>query len=247
MEEGYILWHRQAKYNFLHPSQQRRKFTEYEAFQNCVELAYFKNQNKLIQGKKILIERGSFDTSAIQLAERWKWDRETVERFLQLLEKEEMITRTKVNPKNPKSATILKINNYDTFQPNLKIKSTMDATMDATPNNERKNIDCLFDKKNKQLKLTGKLNMGIPDKIPFDIDGKPSEFIFFTYTQEEINTLFEKFGEDIISEVIGDLEKLARDNNLQSLQPDKTVPLKTMYKFCETKFNKRNTLCKTTR
>ncbi len=117
--DGYIFWHRQSERNFLHPLQEKRKFTRFEAWQDLVSLAYFKDKEKLIQGKLVLIARGSFDTAAQQLAERWKWDRQTVERFLNLLELQMMISRNKINPKNAKSATLLTINKYNDFQPNF--------------------------------------------------------------------------------------------------------------------------------
>lgn len=90
-DKGYFLWHRQAECNFLHPLQQNRKFTDYEAWQDLVSLAYFKKKVKLVQGKKVLVERGSFVTATIQLAQRWKWHRTTTENYLILLESENMI------------------------------------------------------------------------------------------------------------------------------------------------------------
>jgi hypothetical protein len=153
-KKGSIALYRQIEDNFLHPFQEKRKFTKFEAWLDLLQLAYFKDKEKLIQGKLVVIPRGSFDTAAQQLAERWKWDRQTVERFLKLLELQMMISRNKINPKNPKSATLLKINKYNDFQPNFKNESatdaTLNATMDATPKNkdnkENNNISSNFDK-----------------------------------------------------------------------------------------------------
>jgi hypothetical protein len=139
-DNGYFLWHRQSECNFLHPLQECRKFTKYEAWMDTVALAYFKDQEKLVRGKKVVIERGSFITTASFLADRWKWDRETVERFLTLLESENMITRSKVNKSATKSATLLKVNKYNDFQPNFNddtaINPAYNATIRATHENK---------------------------------------------------------------------------------------------------------------
>jgi len=246
---GYISIYRQIEDNFLHPLKQDRKFTSYEAWIDLISKAYFRDTKKLIQGKIILIKRGCFDTSTLQLSERWKWHRNTTEKFLKLLEKEQMITRTKINSKNQKSCTILKINKYEEFQNKVNSGCTTECTTECTPNNKENKIE--GEREEKNLQLTGNFynyKNEIPDKKPFIVNGEFSEYIFHRHTEEERKKLFDEFGEDIISEIIGDLEELAKKGELKCLQSDKTIPFKAMYKFGEYKFNKRNNLlCRTTK
>lgn len=59
----------------------------------------------------ILIKRGSFATSEIKLADKWKWDRGKVRRFLKRLEDDNMIKKIAT-----KNYIIIEIINYSSYQ-----------------------------------------------------------------------------------------------------------------------------------
>lgn len=115
-EIGHYAVHRKVWDNFLSPLNRKEKFTEFEAWEWLIKSAYYFCTKKLIQKKLVIIPRGYFETTIEQIAETWKWDRRTVEKFLQLLEKDLMIKRFKILPKSLKSCTLLKINNYNVMQ-----------------------------------------------------------------------------------------------------------------------------------
>lgn len=85
---------------------------------------------KNFKGNDLLnVERGSFHTSEVKLSERWKVDRKTVRKFLELLQKDNMISIEK-----SKKGTTIKISNYNTFQDfsTSEKDNTMDNGMDNT-------------------------------------------------------------------------------------------------------------------
>jgi len=69
-------------------------------------------ERKILLGNDLVkIERGSFHTSVMKLSERWQVDRKTVKKFLDLLEKDKMISL-----KTSKKGTTIKVSNYEGYQ-----------------------------------------------------------------------------------------------------------------------------------
>ena len=129
------------------------KFTEFEAWIYLISSAYYFCKKVEINKELITVKRGSFICSVSQLSKEWNWDRRTTEKFLNLLEKDGVITRTKIDSKIRKSCTILKLNNYNDIQPNISeqctLKCTLECTLECTLNNKRKEINKLnYSKKN---------------------------------------------------------------------------------------------------
>ena len=54
-------------------------------------LANHEEKKIRLNGDIVTIERGQFHTSVVKLAERWNWSRNRVNRFLKLLEKDNMV------------------------------------------------------------------------------------------------------------------------------------------------------------
>lgn len=115
MEYGYIGISRKIFESWIYPVNQRRKFTEFEAWIEIIRLANFVCVEKQIQGKVIIVPRGYFDTTVRQLSNIFSWNERTTEKFLKLLEKQGMIKRYKIS-KSLKSCTLLKVNNYNDYQ-----------------------------------------------------------------------------------------------------------------------------------
>lgn len=116
-EGGYFCINRKIANHWLHPKNQNRKFSEFEAWLEIIRMSYFVCKRKEIQGRLVIIPRGYFDTTVTQLSEIFRWDRRTVEKFLRLLENQKMIKRFKLNPKSLKSCTLIKVSNYNRLQP----------------------------------------------------------------------------------------------------------------------------------
>lgn len=94
------------------------------------------NKKILVDGKPTVIKRGQTLTSIKKLANRWRWSRNRVYRFLGALERDNMITRN-----GTPNGTTLTIENYGKYQsrwntngtPNETPDGTSDGTSDGTP------------------------------------------------------------------------------------------------------------------
>lgn len=106
MAEGWIKLHRSIRKNWIWEDAQKLKWWL------DILLQANHQEKKVLLGNELLnIERGSFHTSEIKLSQCWKVDRKTVRRFLELLQKDNMIFIEK-----SKRGTTIKINNYNEFQ-----------------------------------------------------------------------------------------------------------------------------------
>lgn len=106
MSEGWIKLHRSIRKNWIWEDPQKLRW-----WLDILLQANHQERKILIGNEVVLIERGSFHTSTIKLSERWQVDRKTVKRFLNLLQKDNMISL-----KTSKKGTTLKISNYKDYQ-----------------------------------------------------------------------------------------------------------------------------------
>lgn len=89
--------------------------------------ANHEDRKVLIDGSLRLCKRGEFITSLSKLASEWMVNRDTVRRFLDLLESDNMIVR-----KSTHKMTQITICNYDSYQDKPTTDTTTDATSEAT-------------------------------------------------------------------------------------------------------------------
>lgn len=89
MEKGWIKFWRKMQDNWLW--EERRKYSKFEAWVDLLMSANHAPQKTLIGSELVKVERGEFITSQVQLAKNWRWPRTTVQRFLDLLQHDEMI------------------------------------------------------------------------------------------------------------------------------------------------------------
>lgn len=131
---NWIKLNRKIRSHWLWPTQSRRKFTKCEAWLDLIMMAAYEAYDYQIYNKPYTIARGCLPTSAISLGKRWKWDRRTVSKFLDALKEENMISCSNVVQNAHQTCTILKINNYDTFQPLGQKFLPTTATTSSTTN-----------------------------------------------------------------------------------------------------------------
>lgn len=72
---------------------EERAFSRAEAWLDLLNIACYMPSSRLIRGKSIRLDVGEVVASERFLAERWKWGRQKVRTFLELLEKNQQITR----------------------------------------------------------------------------------------------------------------------------------------------------------
>lgn len=107
-------------------------FTRGQAWVDLIGRASYKDGELTKRGELIITERG--------LADRWKWPKPKVRRFLEWLEKEGMITRTKMRTKNRSGyRTKINVEKYSFYQDARTENRTKNRTENRTTN--RNNIN----------------------------------------------------------------------------------------------------------
>lgn len=96
------------------PVFRREPYTRAQAWCFLIEKAAWKARVQPMGSDSIPVERGECAASIRFLAQRWKWNKTKVERFLARLESENMLTRTRSKTGTP--ITIIRVCNYDKYQ-----------------------------------------------------------------------------------------------------------------------------------
>lgn len=139
MHRGYVKLWRKLSDNPLWLSE---PFTRGQAWVDLLMLANHKDSFFHCRGIKVTVKRGSVGTSESSLAERWRWSRGKVRRFLNELETVQQIVQQKNNVTG-----LIAIVNYNDYQPNGTSDSTTNDTTDGQQivqqtdtNNNDKNV-----------------------------------------------------------------------------------------------------------
>ena len=129
---GWIKLHRKIQEHWLW---QDKPFDKRSAWIDMLLMANH-DYNKFLLGNELVeVERGSFITSEVKLAERWGWSRTKVRNFLQLLINDRMIEKKSDNRK-----TILTIENYNDYQYSETAKEQQ-KNSEKTAEEQRKNTN----------------------------------------------------------------------------------------------------------
>ena len=122
--EGWIKIHRKILNDPLYFAE---PFTRMQAFLDLVLIATRQQVSFFKRGIKITVERGQIVKSENEFAERWKWSRGKVRRFLDGLENGHKIVQQK-----SRLCNCISIVNYDKYQIDDTTDSTTDSTTDGT-------------------------------------------------------------------------------------------------------------------
>lgn len=133
--KGWIKTYRQLQDCWVW---QEKPYSKGQAWIDLLLLANHRDKKILFNGNIITVQRGQYLTSMVKLAEKWGWGRPTVLKFLNLLEKDKMITRNSDNSK-----TLITIENYGIYQDfeenalqgSLQAYEQPTLQQDCTPNN----------------------------------------------------------------------------------------------------------------
>jgi len=129
---GWIKLHRQITDCWLWSGE----FSQGQAWIDLLMKANHKPKTVEIKGQLIHIERGEQARSVLTLSKEWKWSRNRVIRFLDKLEKENMIQR-----KSGHLTTIIRISKYKGFQDgefesdtsvDTSVGASVDTSVDTT-------------------------------------------------------------------------------------------------------------------
>lgn len=118
---GWIKLHRKVLDCFIW---QDKPYDKARAWIDLLLLAMHHDKKVMDKGNVSVIKRGSYFTSRIKLADRWGWSIKKVDAYLNMLEKENMVTTVKTE-----KGTAITIVNYDNYQ---IVGTTEDITEDTT-------------------------------------------------------------------------------------------------------------------
>jgi len=131
MNEGWIKLHRQILDDPLYFAE---PFTRMQAFIDLILIANIKQTTFFKRGIKITVERGQTARSEDELAERWKWSRGKVRRFLMEQQNDGKIVQQKSHV-----CSCISVVNYDKYQIDDTTDSTTNDTTDSTTDSTTKN------------------------------------------------------------------------------------------------------------
>ena len=118
---GWICLHRDIQEHWLFNFDEPDK---YMAWTDLLLSANHEDRKFMIKGQLIECKRGQVAMSQVTLSKRWKWSRPKVQRFLELLKNDGMISI-----KGDHLTTVISICNYSAYQGGV----TPDVTPDVTP------------------------------------------------------------------------------------------------------------------
>lgn len=208
-DKGFFTISRKLVDNWIYPTNQDRKLTQFEAWVEIIRLAKYVCTKKLVQGNLIIIPRGYFDTTVSQLALIWRWDKRTVEKFLQELEADGMIRRFKINSKSLKSCTLIKVNNYNKLQPEIWEQCKSEYKTKC-------NLNCRCCEGKKEPKTP----VGKPEKIKKDTYG---EYGNVKLTAAEVERLHKEYGEEATNKAIKYLSSYKKEKNYKTKDDNLTL------------------------
>ena len=113
MDSGWIRLHRKIREHWLW--RRRRRFSHFEAWIDLLLSANHSQGKVLIGSKLITVERGQVLTSQISLANRWRWNRKTVNAFLKIT-KSDQILDFESSKEVDTGYTLITIRNYGKYQ-----------------------------------------------------------------------------------------------------------------------------------
>lgn len=122
MSSGWIKIYRSLQEHWIWENEKYLKW-----WLDLLLLANHQDRDILINGELITIKRGQKHTSELWLSNRWNADRKQVRKFLELLKKNDMITKSR------QKGTTYEISNYNDFQGiSEEIRTTKGTTIDTT-------------------------------------------------------------------------------------------------------------------
>lgn len=202
---GWIKLHRKI---FDNPMYFSEPFTRMQAWIDLLLLANHSGQYFYIRGNRIDVKRGEVAHSMESLAQRWKWSRGKVLRYISHLENSQMIVQQKNHV-----ITKLSITNYNTYQSDGTTDSTTDGqqTVQQTDTNKNdkneKNENKERETRTQQPKSTNpdyiKFNNWIQEKAPYC--SNPRNFPH-QITEEEFIKLKKKYSGQQIADIVEKIE-----------------------------------------
>lgn len=142
MATGYIKLYRSSLND---PLYLKEPFTKWQAWCDLILLAYFAPAEFFVRGIRVKAKRGCVYKGTLELADRWKWSRGKVERFLSYL-----VTDKRISIQKSNVISCVSILNYEKYQQNESTNESANGTTNESTNESAyKNI---YKKTNNNIK-----------------------------------------------------------------------------------------------
>lgn len=139
MGKGYVKLHRKIQDFIFWPN--RRAFTKFEAWIDILISVNGVGREQVVKDEKLFVPRGCMVASVRYLAKRWSWSKAKVGRFLTRL-KTGTVIETLTETLSGTPVTIIKVLNYDTYNPldqdSGTATGTLTGTLTGTPTGRRR-------------------------------------------------------------------------------------------------------------
>lgn len=136
--KGFIILNRQICENWVW---QRKPFSQGQAWIDLLMMAGYEDKTINFDGRPLPLKRGEFVTSMRKLAVRWGWSTKKVGRFLDDLERDQMVSQKR----NTKRTTIF-IVNYSVYQGSGNTKRNSKETLRKRRGNTEENNETNINK-----------------------------------------------------------------------------------------------------
>jgi hypothetical protein len=143
---GWIKLHRQL---IEHDLWTQEPFTRGQAWVDLLMLANHAKGQLRVRGNLILVERGEVARSEDSLAQRWKWSRNKVRRFIAELSEKPI---QQIEQQKSPILSKIRIIKYDFYQSNGSSETTDDTTERQQKDTNKKNKEENEEKKGKETK-----------------------------------------------------------------------------------------------
>jgi len=146
MATGYIKLYRSSLND---PLYLKEPFTKWQAWCDLILLAYFAPADFFVRGIKVKAKRGCVYKGVLELADRWKWSRGKVERFLSYLVSDKRVSIQKSNVIN-----CVSILNYEKYQQN---ETTNEPTNESTNGHPDEHLIRRYKEDNNNIKAVSQI------------------------------------------------------------------------------------------
>lgn len=166
-----------ARRIYKHPLFERDVFSRRDAWGWIIASACYKDLSTFIYGKEVFLKRGQLSYSIRFMAEKWRWDKAKVERFIGALKKNGMI-----ETESEAGRLIITVCNYERFQYTDEKTETPTEPETETPARHQRDTSETNKKKDKKVKKesnpltpTGEVH----ELFPIEDSTKPTRFAEF--------------------------------------------------------------------
>ena len=126
-------------------------FDKFHAWCDLLCMVNYKDKKAIVNGKPVIIHRGQILTSIVKLADRWHWSRCRAIRYLNALERDNMISTLRTS--NGTTVTVINYSFYNDMRTsNDTSNDTPDDTSNDTAVDTQLNNDINNDKNNGKIK-----------------------------------------------------------------------------------------------